>query len=292
MNRLKVKCYGASVGVHLVLVLVLVVGPAFIVSEVKDEPRTEMQLITFVPMMTTDRDAQGGGNRNAAPPPPTREVTPPVAPPRQPDPTPPEPVKPEPTKPDPVKPAPEPVKVKPPEPPPVKPERTLPKINLNLTERRTTPDTSKADAAREAARERDRQERAAREREQQIASAVSGLRNTLSGRTEVGVPGPGGGGPSYANFRQTVMTVYFNAWDPPLGIAADKAVAEASVTIARDGRVKASRITKPSGNPAVDASVRRALDRVRFVAPLPADSRDSERTVPLLFDLTAKRDNG
>lgn len=292
MSRLQIKCYTASAGVHLLLLVVLLVGPAFFVAPPKDEYRTDMQLLTFVPMMTTDRDASGGGNPNAAPPPPAPEITPPAPPaPRQPDPPPP--------------PAPEPPRARPPEPPPqvrpdpqrppspepdvtnVRPERALPRVNLTLTERRTTPDTSRAEQQREAARER-----AARERERQIASAVSGLRQNLSGRTEVGVFGPGGGGPTYANFRQTVMTVYFNAWDPPPGIAEDKAITHASVTIARDGRVVTARITKPSGNAAVDASVRRALDRVKFVAPLPAESREAERTVPLVFDLTAKRDQG
>ena len=42
----------------------------------------------------------------------------------------------------------------------------------------------------------------------------------------------------------------------------------------------------------MDASVRRVLDRVKFVAPLPPDSKESERSVPVVFDLTAKRDLG
>ena len=316
MNRLKLKCYCASSGVHLILLIVLIVGPGFLASRSKDDYKPDMPVLTFIPLITTDKEFPGGGNPKAATPPPAPAPTPPKAPDPTPEPVKPEP-KPEPVKPEPVKPEPkvEPVKVKP-EPkvepdvkpdlkhPPseepdvtnVKPAKKLPQVNLKLTDRKNTVDDAKAEKeakARAEARERQQEERAARERSAQYASALSGLRNGLSGRTDLGeFHGPGGGGLPYANFRQTVMTVYFNAWDPPAGISDEKAVTKASVTIARDGHVVATRITSTSGNPAVDASVRRALDRVKFVAPLPADSKESERTVPIVFDLTAKRDLG
>jgi TonB family protein len=318
MNRLKLKCYGASTGLHVVLLIVLVVGPGFLASRTKDDYKPDMPVLTFIPMITTDKEFSGGGNPKAATPPPAVEpIQPTPAPPKPVESEPakpePKPVKPEP-KPEPVKPAPEPVKSKPPEPAPevkpdlkrppseepditnIKPTRTLPKVNLQLTERRSATDNGKAEKearARAEARERQQEERAARERSAQYASALSGLRNGLSGRTDLGeFHGPGGGGLPYANFKQTVMSIYFNAWEPPAGITDEKAVTKASVTIARDGKVASWRITVPSGNPAVDASVRRALERVKFIAPLPADSKESERTVPVVFDLTAKRDLG
>lgn len=320
MNRLKLKCYGASGGLHLVLLIILVVGPGFLASRTREEPLPDLPLLTFVPMMTSDKPFSGGGNPNAAPPAVAPEPVPPTpAPPKpvEPEPPKPEPVKPEPVKPEPVKP--EPVKVKPPEPKPepevkpekpdpkrpvsqepdvtnVKPTRTLPKVNLTLTTRTNATDTTKAAKAAQAkaeAREREHAAQAERERAQQYASAVSGLRSGLSGRTDLGeFHGPGGGGVPYANFKQTVMSVYFNAWDPPAGLTDEKAVTKASVTIARDGRVVAARITVPSGNSAMDASVRRTLDRVKYVAPLPPEAKESERTVPISFDLTAKRDLG
>jgi colicin import membrane protein len=319
MNRLKLKCYSACAGLHLIMLLVLVVGPGFLASRMEDTYKQDMPVLTFVPDLTTDKPFSGGGNPNATPPPPA-PVQPTPAPklpdPPQPEPVKPEPVKPEPVKPEPVKPAPEPVKVKPPEPTPapevkpepkrppsqepdvvsVKPQRKLPTVNTNLSERRNVAATNRADKARAAARaearEREQEELAAHERSREFASAVSGLRHGLSSRTEVGTYGPGGGGPTYANFKQTVMTVYLNAWTPPAGLDAEKAVTKTSVTIARNGRVVAARITVPSGNAAMDASVRRVLDRVKFVAPLPPDSKESERSVPVVFDLTAKRDLG
>jgi len=320
MNRLKLKSYCASGGLHVVLLIVLVAGPGFLASRVEDKFKPDMPILTFVPMMTTDKEFSGGGNPNAGAPQPQPEPVKPapaakLPDPPQPEPAKPEPAKPEPVKPEPVKPAPEPVKAKPPEPkaapevkpdpkrPPsvepdvtnVKPARTLPKVNLTLTERKNVADNGKAEKAAQAraeAREREREERADRDRSQQYASAASGLRSGLSRPTEVGPYGPGGGGPTYANFKQTVMSVYFNAWSPPSGLTDEKAITKTSVTIARDGKVVSARITVPSGNAAMDASVRRVLDRVKFVAPLPADSKESERSVPVTFDLTAKRDLG
>ena len=326
MNRLKLKCYFASTGLHMVLLVVLVVGPGFLAARMDKPEKVDLPVITFEPIITTDKPFSGGGNPEAATPPPA--LTKPVEPVKQPDPLPepvkpepvkPEPVKPEPVKAEPVKPQPEPVKTKPPEPEPdvqpdpkrppsqepdvvpVKPKRTLPKVNLTLTERTTTAEPSKAEKEKTAARERARQQqlqqeeedRLNRQRSDQYASAIGGLRRGLSGRTDLGeFHGPGGGGLPYANFTQAVKSKFFDAWDPPLGIADEKAITRASVTIARDGKVISARITRPSGNSAMDASVRRALDRVKYVAPLPADSKDDERTVPLVFDLTAKRDNG
>jgi protein TonB len=312
MNRTKLKCYSASTGLHLVLLIVLVVGPGFLATRRVDDFKPDMPVLTFLPEITTDKEFSGGGNPQAATSPPAAEpVQPAPAPPKPPEPAPPEPVKAEPKQ----EPKPEPVKVKPPEPTPapevkpdlkrppsdepdvtnVKPARPLPKVNLQITERKNAADHGKAEKearARAEARERQQEQRAAQERNAQYASALNGLRTGLSGRTEVGTYGPGGGGPTYANFKQTVMSVYLNAWEPPAGLDAERAVTKTSVTIARDGTVVSARITVPSGNPAMDASVRRVLDRVKRVAPLPADSKESERTVPIVFDLTAKRDLG
>src|SRR5438309_1690763 len=88
MNRLHKKCVIASTGFHLLLALILVVGPAFLSSKEKAE---DLQIIDFVPSKLIDANMSGGGNPNAKPPPaapPVATVTPPVP---KPTPPPPEP---------------------------------------------------------------------------------------------------------------------------------------------------------------------------------------------------------
>src|SRR5690242_14287731 len=83
MNRLQKKCFIASSGVHLLLALILVIGPAFIST--KPKPADDMPILDFVPVKTVDSLMSGGGNPKAQPPPapptpqPQPAVTPPVA---------------------------------------------------------------------------------------------------------------------------------------------------------------------------------------------------------------------
>ncbi|HWQ93104.1 MAG TPA: hypothetical protein VN673_15625, partial [Clostridia bacterium] len=104
----------ASAGFHVLLMVILFVGPAFLSS--KQEPPPEV--IDFVPSVLLDGLVPaGGGNPNAAPP-PAQPVQPAPAPAPAPAPQP----EPEP-EPEPPKPAP---KAKAPEPEPVK---TPPEVN-------------------------------------------------------------------------------------------------------------------------------------------------------------------
>lgn len=106
------------------------------------------------------------------------------------------------------------------------------------------------------------------------------------------MPGPGGGGPTYANFLQAVKTIYANAWIVPDGVTDDQATTTASVTIARDGTVLNARILRPSGNALADESVEIVLRRVKFAAPLPEDAKENQRTVTIKFSVKARRGLG
>ena len=89
MNRLQKKCFLASTGLHLLLLVVLLVGPAFTASRSKPD---NMPVLDFVALKTVDDALSGGGNPNAKPPPATFE---------KPQPAPPAPVvKPEPPPPE------------------------------------------------------------------------------------------------------------------------------------------------------------------------------------------------
>lgn len=62
MNRLGQKCAIASIGLHLLLLVVLVVGPAFVGA--KSKPEDNMPILDFIPIKTTDDKVSGGGNPN------------------------------------------------------------------------------------------------------------------------------------------------------------------------------------------------------------------------------------
>jgi len=280
MNRLQKKCVIATTGVHLLLLVILFVGPAFLWSREKADDTQVLDLIpeTLVDSATT-------GVQGAQPPPtpaPQTKLQPKVeTPPPQPKPPeskPPEepaPV-PKPTlaerlekyfKPEPAKPAAEPAET---------PPRT-PKVNLtpvtrvvpknSLAPARTKPDNSKA-----------------------IDSALTALRKNLSSSTTIDLPGDNS--VAAANYAQVVKSKYERAWTPPDNTDSDDANVKVRVTIASDGTVVSAEIITPSGDASVDRSVQNTLDRVQFIAPFPSGSTDRQRTYTINFNLKAKRLNG
>src|SRR5262249_55672353 len=80
MDRLQKKCFIASAGIHLLLALIRIIGPAFISTKNKPD---DSPILDFVPVKTVDALISGGGNPNAKPPPPapTPQPQPPVPPP-------------------------------------------------------------------------------------------------------------------------------------------------------------------------------------------------------------------
>jgi TonB family protein len=281
MNRLQKKCVIATTGFHLLLLVILFVGPAFLWSRERpdDTPVLETISANLVDSATT-------GVQGAQPPsapavvPPQPRPTPPAP---QPQPTPPVPkpvVQPTPPpaptltervekffKPEPAKPLPAPTENQP----------HTPKVNLTLTTRtvpknttmptKPTPDNSKA-----------------------IKSAITALRKNLSSSTTIDLPGDSS--VAAQNYAQTVKSVYERAWTPPDDTASDDAIIKVRVTIASDGTVVSATVIAPSGDASVDASVRNTLDRVQFIAPFPSGSADKERTYIINFNLKSKRLNG
>ena len=284
MSRLQKKCALATAGLHLLLLLILVVGPAFVPTK---EPAAEsFEVIEYTPLKTTDLPFSGGGSPTGSPVPPAPAPA---------SPAPKAEVKPEPAPPPvrEVKPTPQPTERPRSEEPDVadtKPKKQLPSVSTEIVTRSSA---DKARVQKEAAAAAQVQQRAdAQRRSAQVGEAVRSLREGLSGSTTVELLGPGGGGIPYANFKQAVASAYYNAWTPPAGIANESAVTKASVTIDRDGTVISARIIVPSGDAAMDASVQRTLERVKFVAPLPEGSTESQRTLPIIFDLKAKKGIG
>jgi TonB family protein len=279
MNRLQKKCVIATSGAHLLLIVILFVGPAFFYSKPKAD---DLQVLDVIPANLIDAPFNSGV-ANAAPPPPAPVVAPPQPPPPAPVVTP-------------LAPAPQPEKVEKAE--PVKSPDKLPADELKPVEKKTarSPErkiqintqlvarVSPRDAAAAAAQA---EARAQQRRAQAVRSALRDLKGNLTSATVVDAPGSGSA--AYANYRDVVGSIYYAAWTPPDDAANDDAITKVSVTIASDGTVVAARIITPSGDAGVDNSIQRALDRVTFIAPFPEGATEKERVFIIKFNLKAKR---
>lgn len=292
MNRTQKKCMIASAGIHLLLLSILLIGPAFFTAPPLID---SSEILEFIPVETTYEKMQGGGDPTvkqlpapkveATPPAPAPEPAKPEPKPVQREPEPPAP-KPEP-KPAPTQKAEKPKVEEPKESESLEVSKTRkPKPNLNLVKRS---DNAQAEAKARAQQQAREATEARRRLAQRLDRAVSGIAGGLSGSTEIRLKGPGGGGVPYANFFDAVKSVYARAWRVPDDATDDTATAIASVVIAKDGRVISARITKPSGNAAVDRSIRDTLDRVKFAAPLPASETAPQREVTISFNVRAQK---
>ena len=271
MNRLQKKCVIGIAGVHLLLGVILVVGPAFFYSKPKAD---DLQVLDVIPANLIDA-AFNSGVANAAPPPPA-PVAPPQPPPPTPVVTPPAPAPQKVEKTAPVKP---PDKLSPDNLKPVektaKTEPPKPQISTKLVTRaapKTSPTTDNS-------QQQQRQARA-------IQSAIRNLKNNLTSATTVDMPG--NSSVAYANYATVVKSVYEQAWILPNDVS-DGANTKVSVTIASDGTVISARIIIPSGDAGLDASVQRTLERVKSIAPFPEGATEKERTYIINFNPQVKR---
>jgi TonB family protein len=299
MNPLQKKCVLATAGFHLLLLVILFLGPGFFNRQPPPDAFTTLKVI---PANAVDAALNSGSTAATpapvTPPPPTPVVTPPPEPTPTPTPPTPEPAKPVVT-PDPA-PQPDPAPAKPvepdvpdkaddtpdpaPAPKPVKHYdislvpvvRTVPKKHVHDT-------TAEDEAAAEAKAERAE----ARRKAAAIARLTGSLEHNLTSSTDVTVPGPGS--QSYANYGQIVKSIYENAWNPPDSADSDEASPKVKVVISRDGSVISAHIITPSGDKALDESVQRTLDRVTFIRPFPDGATENERTFIINFNLQAKR---
>lgn len=294
MNRMQKKCLIGSSGFHLLLLVILLVGPAFFSS---DRKLDDSQVITMVDLgKLTDGPTTIGGKPSLPPPAPEpTKPAPPAPQPPQPEPPAPQPEKslvdklfaPAPPKPDEpaIEPSREKVTVKPSTGESDVAATKKPKVEVTkkLVKKSATNDKT-ASAATDAARTKELA--AARARAAAVSRALGNLREGLSSGTEVSVPGPGAG--TFVNYKDAIAAIYERAWVTPTDATDDKAVAVATVTIARDGTVITAKIKTPSGDAATDRSVRDTLRRVKFTAPFPDGATDAERIFYITFDLKKK----
>jgi len=300
MTRLQKKCVIATVGFHLLLLVILFLGPAFFWH--KPEPDA-LPMLKVIPLNAVEA-ALTSGSASPQPPPPV-----------QPQQQPPTPVPPTPTPPPPVPqpvvapptPAPEPVHQVEPKPeetptpdetPSIEPSpvpRPRPKhtIDVDLTPVHSAShpthhtDTTARDQEREAQQEEREARAEARRRAEALHSLTSSLENNLSSSTDVQLPGTSS--QSFANYGQIVKSIYYNNWITPDNATDENASPKVRVVIGRDGSVISAQIIEPSGDSAVDDSVKRLLDRVTFIQAFPDGATESQRSFTLRFNLKAKR---
>jgi TonB family protein len=264
MNRLQKKCIIATAGFHLLLLVILLVGPAFFNARQKPD---DSQVLDVIPANLIDAQFNSGV-KNAQPPAPT-----PIA--AQPTPPAPRPVAPQPTlltklekifTPEPVKPVPDLTSVEKSE----KSQSHKIQVNTQLTTR-TVPKNSANDS----------------QRAQAIKNAVRNLKKNFSPSTTIDMPGNSSA--AYANYDQVIKSIYDQAWMLPDNIANDNENVIVSVTIASDGTVISAHIVTPSGDANLNASVQKTLDRVTFIAPFPVGATEKERTRVISFNPEIKR---
>ncbi len=260
MNRLQKKCVLATAGAHLLLLVILVVGPAFFQPRSKTD---DLQVLDVIPANLIEAQFTSGV-RGAQPPPPAVQPTPqppapqPVVSPPPPAPSPEPSIKSEPLN---LKPIPEKVQ-------PHKIEPSLKPVIRNASRNPSTPDHSAQQA-------------------RALRKAIRSLKQNLSPSTTVDMPG--NSSVAYASYRDVIGSIYYQAWTPPDDTSNDDAIVKVRIEIASDGTVVSAHIITPSGDAKVDDSVQRTIERVTFIAPFPEGMTEKERPFNISFNLKTKR---
>jgi colicin import membrane protein len=292
MNRLQKKCVIGTVGIHLLLLVILIVGPAFYNQQPKMD---DTQVLDMIPANLVDA-AVNSGVQGAQPPPMPKPVTP--QPPQQQQLFPPPKIVQPPTPAPAPTPAPEPVRtpspsllkefedyfkskpepaVKPDLTPEKKPtESTQPKIqiSLNKVSRNSVKNTGQENTA---------------QNQRAVNNALRSLSHSLSSATTVDMPGNSSA--AYASYASVVKSVYEQALrsNLPSQVAGNSEVTKVRITIANDGTVISSEVISPSGDPAWDDAVQRTLDQVKFIAPFPDGAAEKQRQYTLNFNPEVER---
>jgi TonB family protein len=281
MSRLHQKCVIASAGTHVLLAVILFACPAFLTS--KSRP-SDVTPITFYPSILIEQPFDNPGDSPGSRPP-------------APTPAPPAPV----VRPTPAPPAPPTREIVREVAPPkttgesleVAKEPKKKRLEISTTLVTKKPNTKPTPASETPTVDTKEQEQ--REWRQRAANQIGRTANNVKSGTgsatkiEEGT-GSGTSGPSYASYAAWVWSVYESAWVRPEDASIPDATVEVSVTIASSGTVIAKRITKRSGDRAVDASVQSALDRITTVSrPFPEGAKDKQRTYIIPFNMKTSR---
>jgi TonB family protein len=127
-------------------------------------------------------------------------------------------------------------------------------------------------------------------RVEQVDRALAGMLSGFSPATPIDTNTGSGRGDQTRAYEQLVKEAYTRSWSPlESEVADDETVTKVTVTIGSEGKVLSRRIIESSGVAAMDKSVQRALEQVKFIEPFEAGAKEKERTYTINFDLRAKR---
>jgi TonB family protein len=88
-------------------------------------------------------------------------------------------------------------------------------------------------------------------------------------------------------YYQMVHDVFYKAWKQPGDLSSAAGLwVEVTVRVNRDGTITSRRVTRASGNPLMDDSVRKATDLVDRLPPLPATFGGYYKDIVVEFELT------
>ncbi len=270
MSRLLKKCIFLSIGLHVLVAALLIAAAAFFITKPdKVQPTLSMiapevldNILNPKPVKSVPIKSAPSARRNVVTQPPK-----PVQP-KKVVPTPPRKSRETPT---PKKPTPRPKPKNPSKPKPAPP----PKIRIAKSTKTVGANSPKPVATQAPVRPKVDSSK--------LTGKVNNLRSQLSAGIKVNVSGANAA--AFTSYAQYVVSVYRRTWQPliPKNLTRTR-VAVVEVTIDRTGRVLGSRITRKTGDAALDRSVQSALDRVKTIGKaFPAGSKDSKRTFTLDF---------
>lgn len=119
------------------------------------------------------------------------------------------------------------------------------------------------------------------------SSSARGVSGRASLGSSLGSGGGGGGGDSpFAWYYAMVKQIMYEAWQQPSGLAnAGNPVATVVIRVKRDGSVSDWQMVRPSGNALMDESVKRAVQAVRRLKPLPPQLIGPSHDITIQFEL-------
>lgn len=305
MSRLQNKCLIVSVAMHVLLIAVLLLAPAFQKEEPKPDPPKPVNLIHGALVAKALQAAAAAPARPVQEPPkaPEPKPKPPEPKPKplepkpkkveQPKPQPkPQPKKTTPKKATPKKPAPKKTTVKPKisKPKITKPKvtpkpRPRPKIKVNIPTQLQT----KRDPAQEQ-REREAEARRIREAKEKAERDRARLRTRLASATNlkfsksVSPRISGGSSRATQDYGSRVVSTYNREWREPAGISS-ASIVTVTVTISKSGYVKSARISKRSSNSTLNSSIQSLINRVKKFPAFPPGMNQSEFTLSIDFEM-------
>ena len=289
MNRLQKKCVISTAAIHLLLLTILIFGPAFF----NRQPKTDNTILDVIPATTVD-DALNSGVQGAQAPTPAPAPAPAPIPKSL-------------LQPPPPLPAPEPKVVQPPQPAPTPSPSLLAEFEKMFKQTKTaptptvTPNLNHVEKTQKShedikvdlhkIKRTDRHQDVSRtsnpdnnSNAKAVNSELNVLKKSLSSSTRIDMPGSGT--EASASYDAVLRSIYLRAVvaNLPAQVAHDDEHTLVTVTISRDGTVINSSITSRSGDSAWDDAVQRTLNQVTFTHAFPDSWTEQQRTFSLDFN--------